>query len=239
MGVSMDLDFSFILVTLKAALGAVPLTLRLSLSSFALSLVIGSFFAIIRVYRVRFAARLLQIFVDVIKAVPEILILLILYYAILDGISYVGEKFSLGISSRDVSVNTVAIIVLTFFGSVIISETIRGSFLSIGKGQYEGAYSVGLSSWQALRRIILPQVIPTAVPILCNNMIIFIKASSVMYFISVMDILNAALVPATMNYRYLEAYISAALVYWAISLIIEQAAKLLEKRLSRFRRELA
>jgi L-cystine transport system permease protein len=98
---------------------------------------------------------------------------------------------------------------------------------------------VGLSTWQTLRRIILPQVIPVAVPVLCNNVIVFIKGSSVMYFISVMDILNAAMIPATANYKYLEAYIAAALIYWGICLIIAQAAKLLEHKLSRFRRELA
>jgi L-cystine transport system ATP-binding protein len=143
----------------------------------------------------------LKFCINILKAVPGILILYILYFLIVDGFNLFAGALGLGLSSKNISVNTIAIFVLSFTGSVTVSETIRGSFMSVDQGQYEGSYSVGLTGWQTLRRIILLQVIPVAVPVLCNNLIVFVKTSSIMYFISVMDILNASMIPATANYN--------------------------------------
>jgi L-cystine transport system permease protein len=182
----------------------------------------------------RFFAPFLKVYINILKAIPSILILYILYFTLTDGYRILAGV--LGLKSGVISVNVIAVCALSFTGSVTVSETIRGSFMSVDRGQYEAAYSVGLSFWQTLRRIILPQVIPAAVPVLCNNLIFFIQSSSLMYFISVMDILNACLMTATANYRFLEAYIGAALIYWGICAAIAQVSKGLEIQLNRFRR---
>jgi L-cystine transport system permease protein len=232
----MGFDIHFMLATVKVGLAAAPLTIRLSLTAFAISLVFGTIIAIIRVYNVKFVAAALKFCINILMAIPGILTLYILYFSIIDGFNFWAGVLHLNASSKDLNVNDIAIFVLSFTGSVIVSETIRGSFLSIDRGQYEGAYSVGLTGWQTLRRIILPQVIPVAVPVLCNNLISFVKMSSLMFYIAVMDILNSTMIPATANYKFLEAYIAAALIYWGICLIIEQISKLLERYFSRFRR---
>jgi L-cystine transport system permease protein len=224
------------LETLKAGLGAAPYTARLALTAFVISLFFGGAIAVARVYNVRYIAPALKQYINIIKAVPGVLILYILYFIIVDGANALSEILGLGISSKDIGLSAIAVAVLAFTGSVTVSETIRGAFLSVGPGQYEGAYSVGLTGRQTLYRIILPQVIPVALPVLCNNLIVFVKTSSIMYLISVVDILNASMGPATVNYRFLESYISAALIYWGICVIIEQASKLLERKLSVFRR---
>jgi len=90
-----------------------------------------------------------------------------------------------------------------------------------------------------LRRIVIPQADPVAVPVLCNNLIGLVKASSIMYLITVRDILNGTLITASSNYRYLDAYIAAALVYWGLILIIELLSRILEKRMGRFRMNVA
>jgi len=77
------------------------------------------------------------------------------------------------------------------------------------------------------------------VPVLCNNLIGLVKASSIMYLITVRDILNGTLITASSNYRYLDAYIAAALVYWGLILIIELLSRILEKRMGRFRMNVA
>lgn len=232
----MGFDINFMLSAIKIGLAAAPLTARLAFTSFVISLFFGTGIAIIRVYNVRFFAGALKFCINILKAIPGILTLYILYFLIVDGFNLFAALLHFKASSKDISVNAIAIIVLSFTGSVTVSETIRGSFLSVDRGQYEGAYSVGLTGWQTLHRIILPQVIPVAVPVLCNNLIVFVKTSSIMFYISVMDILNATMIPATANYKFLEAYIAAALIYWGICLIIEQVSKLLERYFSRFRR---
>ena len=232
----MNFDLRFMMTALKAGLEAAPLTARIALTAFSISLFFGTVIAVIRIYRVPFLADFFKYSITIFKAVPGILTLYIIYFIIVAGVNFIAAVLGLAMSSKDISVNIIAVFALSFTGSITVSETIRGSFLSVDRGQYEGAYSVGLSVWQTLRRIILPQVIPAAVPVLCNNLIFFVKSSSILFYISVMDILNAAMIPATANYKFLEAYVAAALIYWGICVIIERVSKLLERYFNRYRR---
>lgn len=232
----MNFTFSALVNSLQSGLSAAPLTLSISLISFCISLLFGSMIASCRVYRLPFFGAFFKIYVDIIKAIPGILIIYIMYFSITDGFNVFAAAFRLNASSKNISMNVIAVISLSFMGSVSVSETLRGALLSIPQNQYEAGYSCGLTFAQVFRRVILPQLIPTALPVLCNNIIIFIKLSSILYFISVIDILNASMIPATENYRYLEAYIAAALLYWAIGIIIEKFSKLLEKIMSRYKK---
>jgi L-cystine transport system permease protein len=233
----MGLSFGFMWICLKAGLRALPVTAYMTVISFSLSLTFGSGIAIIRINRIRFFSSFFKIWIDIIKAIPGILILYIIYFSVTDGFNLVAGALNLNVTSKIIHVNLIAIIVLTFSGSVTVSETIRGAFMSVNSGQYDGAYSIGLTYGQTLKRVILPQAIPVAIPVLCNNLIVFIKQSSLMFFISVIDVLNASLNQATANYRYLDAYIAAALIYWAVSVLIGRTSKVLEWRLNRFRKE--
>ncbi|WP_062326957.1 amino acid ABC transporter permease [Treponema endosymbiont of Eucomonympha sp.] len=231
----MGFDLSFMTVALKAGISAVPLTTALSGGAFAVSFLCGTVFALVRLNNVPYLSKLLQIYITVIKAVPAILLLYIVYFLIVDGFNAFSEALRLNVTSKNISMNVIAVIALSLNGTVTVSETIRGAFLSVPRGQYEGAYSVGLTGYQTLKRVVLPQMIPVAVPVLCNNLIVFIKMSALLYYISVTDILNAAQIPATINYKFLESYVAAALIYWAICVAIEKLSKLLERKLSRYR----
>jgi len=187
---------------------------------------VGTIIAMIRIFRVKYLAQLFKIVIDTLKAIPLILILYILFFAMTD-------------SFKNINMIIVAITTLSVFAMVIISETIRGAFMSIDSNQYEAGYSVGMTTVQTLRRIVIPQAVPVAVPVLCNNLIGLVKASSIMYLITVRDILNGTLITASSNYRYLDAYIAAALVYWGLILIIELLSRILEKRMGRFRMNVA
>jgi L-cystine transport system permease protein len=220
----------------KMGLKALPVTLYITLTAFVFSLFLGSVIAAIRINKVRFLASFLKTWIDIVKAIPGVLVLYILYFSITEGFNMLSRKFNWGVNSTVIHVNVIAIIVLTFSGSAIVSETIRGAFMSIDGGQYDGAYSIGLSYFQTLKRVVLPQVIPVAAPVLCNNLIFFVKQSSLMFFISVLDVLNASLIPANANYNYLDAYIVAALIYWGICVLIGRSSKFLEQRMNRFRR---
>lgn len=232
----MNFGLEYLLESLKSGLRAAPLTLGISFLSFLFSLILGTFIASCRVYSSLSLGRFFKTAVDIVKAIPGILIIYIVYFSITDGYNALAAALNWGTSSKNISMNVIAVTALTIIGSAAVSETIRGALLSVPKGQYEAGYSCGLTFTQVFRRVILPQVIPAAIPVLCNNIIIFIKLSSILYFISVTDILNATMIPATYNYRFLEAYVAAALLYWLIGAVIEQSSKLLEKVFSRYKR---
>jgi L-cystine transport system permease protein len=172
-----------------------------------------------------------------VKAIPGILIIYIVYFSVTDGFNALAQAFHLNAGSKNISMNVIAVMAMSFMGGAFVSETIRGALLSIPQSQYEAGYACGLSFTQIFRRVVLPQLIPAAIPVLCNNIIVFIKLSSILYFISIIDILNASMIPATENYRYLEAYTAAALLYWGAGFAVEKASKLLEKGVSRYKKQ--
>ena len=218
----MGLNFEFIGVAAKAGIACIPTTLLLALVPFIVGTIAGTVIAMVRIFRVKFLAQLFKTVIDTLKAIPLILVLYILFFIMTDIVKNINMIF-------------VAITALSIFGTVIISETVRGAFMSIDNSQYEAGYSIGLTTVQTLKRIIIPQATPVAVPVLCNNLIGLVKASSIMYLIAVKDILNGSLITASSNYRYLDAYIAAAIVYWVLILTIEQFSRILEKRMGRFR----
>lgn len=228
----MGFDISFMFVALKASIKYVPVTLIIAFSSLIIGGIIGTLIALTRVFNIRILSRISQVFVVVIKGIPVVLLLLIFYFAIVQGFDGTAEKLNWTIRSKDIPLIYVAIVALSIFASANISEAIRGALLSIDRGQYEAGYSVGLTTTQTLRRIIFPQMLPVAVPMLCSGLIGLIKGSSLVFMISVTDLMNAALITATSNYKFLEAYVAAAIVYWGICIIIERISFVLEKRLS-------
>jgi ABC-type amino acid transport system permease subunit len=109
----------------------------------------------------------------------------------------------------------------------------------VGPGQIEAAQSIGMTTPLIYRRVILPQALPVAVPILGNTFIGQIKGAALVSMIGVKDIVTQVKIEANANYRYLEAYIAAALVYWVICLGIEQGVRLLNRLVRSYTKEAA
>jgi L-cystine transport system permease protein len=235
--VGLNFDVKFMFSAMKESIKYTPVTLLLAFVPFGVGVVLGTFIAMARLYRIKVIGRLLQIFVVVIKGIPVVLQILIIYFLVIQAFDGFAEKLHWAIRAKDINLIYIALVALGVFGTASISEAIRGSLISVNQGQYEAAYSVGMTRTQTMRRVILPQALPVAVPVLCSSLIGLVKGSSLVFMISVTDLMNAALIPANINYKYLEAYVAAAVVYWVINSSIEKIAYILEKRLSVYRGE--
>ncbi|MBP2652173.1 MAG: tcyM [Firmicutes bacterium] len=233
----MNFDVYFMLSALQESLKYTWVTLLLAIVPFFFGILFGTVIAIIRFYRVKVLGELLQLFVVIIKGTPGMVMLLIVYFALIQGFDTISQTFHLAVKSKDINLIYIAFAALTLTATAAISETMRGALTAVATGQYEASYSVGLTKRQTLRRIILPQALPVAIPVLCSNLIGLIKGSSLVFMISVTDLMNAALIPANTNYKYLEAYIAAALVYWVLNVVVENIFFWLEQHLSTYKRE--
>lgn len=111
------------------------------------------------------------------------------------------------------------------------SETIRAAILSVDKNEIEAAMSVGMTSFQIMRRVTLPQALVVALPNIGNSIISLLKNTSLAFTVSVVDIMGAAKIASGRNLRFFEVYIAAALVYWAVCLIIEFVSKQIEQKI--------
>ena len=131
--------------------------------------------------------------------------------------------------SIDMSKNATAIVTLTLYAAAFLCEIVRGAFNSVDMRQMEAAHALGMTKPQAYFRIIIPQAIIVALPNYFNFFLALLKGSSVVFTISVVDIMAAAKLQAEYGYRYIEAYTLVGFFYIVLSLGFSWLFKKIEK----------
>jgi L-cystine transport system permease protein len=192
--------------------------------------------ALIRVYKVPVIDKILAIFVTVYQGIPIVVALLVYNLLFMLEFNKLANYLRLSKTVKDVDNIWVGIFALTLTTICSMSEVIRGALLSIDKGQDEAAYSVGLTKVQTIRRIIVPQMIPVAIPMMINNIVGLIKASSVVMAIGITEIVAGSIAPCSRTYSFFEGYAAAALIYWAFTVVIEYLAGRLRRHTGKFKR---
>lgn len=221
----MDVDVRFLLHTVVAASKAIPRSLGIAFAAIVIGLILGFPIALVRFYRVRALAAFFKLAVTVVKGLPVIL----LYLAF----------FTIMAVRPGVPAELAAIMAISIGATVAISENFRGALESVEKSQFDAAASIGHSPAEAFIRIIAPQLLPAALPVMSGVVIQTIKAVPVAVIIGVSDILNTAISEAVINYRYLEAYFAAAIIFWGIFAVVEQLFAWIEKHFQKKMRKAA
>ena len=192
-------------------------TLAVTLVSLPLGLIIGLIFAILHVYGGKVLTRILTLYSTVMRGIPQIVLLFILYF-IMSGTINLSPFWAGSIS-------------LGFVSSAYQMEIIRGAILSVSGDQMMAARAIGMSREQAITNIILPQTLRLAIPPWSNEAAIVIKDSSLVYALGVPEILRRAqLISASTGEPFL-AYITAALIYFMLVFITSRGLAQLEKRM--------
>ncbi len=110
-----------------------------------------------------------------------------------------------------------------------MSETIRGAFNAVDKGQIEACMSIGMTRIQTMRRIILPQSMAVALPSLLNSLVDLIKGTSLAFVIGVPELMAIASYEGSKSFKYFEIYVIVAVIYWCLSIILTRLQSLAEK----------
>ena len=116
-----------------------------------------------------------------------------------------------------------------------IAETTRGAILSVDKLQQDAGLSVGLTLWQTMLYVQLPQALRVAIPSFGNTFIGIIQGTALTFMLGLNDLMGLGKMKAAVNYKFFEIYLAVGLIYWAITLIIGQANKYLENHYSKGR----
>ena len=162
--------------------------------------------------------------------------LLVAYYGVPILLRGMNEGLGTRFSVNGIPAAAFAVFALSLNSGAFMSETIRGAMLAVDAGQLEACYSVNLSTWQALRRILLPQAFTNALPALGNSFISLLKETSLVFNISVIEMMAQAKITGSRSYRFFEVYIVVALIYWAVCFLMERGIALLEKRIRVYER---
>ena len=196
-------------------------TIPLTLLSFAFGLALGLGTALLRLFGPRPLALFAQFYVWVFRGTPLLVQLFVIFYG-LPSVGIYLDAFPAALIGFTLNVGA--------YGSEIIRATIN----AVPRGQWEAAYSIGMSWRQALSRTILPQAAKIAVPPLSNTFISLVKDTSLAAAITVPELFQAAQRIVATTYEPLVLYILAALVYLALSSVLSRLQAWLEARYGRY-----
>lgn len=203
---------------LKATVTA---TIPLTVISFVLGLVVALVIALMRLSSMPVVSGLARAYVSLIRGTPLLLQLFIIYY----GLPALGVRFD---------PFPAAILAFTLNVGGYAAEVIRSAILSVPKGQWEAASTVGMSYVTTLRRVILPQATRTAIPPLSNTLISLVKDTSLASTIQVTELLRVAQEVAAPTYQFFALYGVAAIYYWVVCLALSAGQTRLEARENRY-----
>lgn len=195
-------------------------TIPLSLASFAIGLVIALLMALLRLSPNVVLSGLARFYISIIRGTPLLVQLFVIFYG-LPAVGLTIDPFPAAIIAFALNVGGYA------------AEVIRAAILSVPRGQWEAAHTVGLSRAKTLSRIILPQAARVSVPPLSNTFISLVKDSSLASLILVSELFRQAQNIAAFSYEFMAVYLEAALIYWLFCLVLSFAQNALEKRLDR------
>ncbi|EAL5963972.1 amino acid ABC transporter permease [Campylobacter jejuni] len=224
-------DFNYFIECFFLILPGIPITFFIAFLSFFLGCVIGLFFALIRIHNIFILSNLCTLFVSFFRGTP-LLVQLVMFYNAIPQLMQMYELTFL----NSIEPIYYALLAFTLYAIAYLTEIFRSALLAVDKGQIEAAYSVGMTYYQALIRIILPQAFMITLPNLLNFFIIQIKNTSLASIITVHDIMGLSEIELGRNSRYLEVYMMAALVYWFLCFSLENIFLYLETYFSKFRR---
>ncbi|MED1418738.1 amino acid ABC transporter permease [Bacillus smithii] len=228
----MVIDIPFIWTALKEIIKALPLTLMLTVIPLIVGFFIGLVVALIRVYEVKGLSAVANGYVSFLRGTPIIMHIMLIYFGLPMLLQAAAPK--LAISSIPVSVFVLT--ALSLSAGAYLSEVIRSGIISIPKGQAEAAYSVGMSTFQMMVRIILPQALSQSIPNFTNIFIGFLHTTSIAFIVSEKELTGAAKIVASNNLKFLEAYIAAGIIYWVVTILVESISLLLEKKATSYAR---
>jgi len=220
-------------------------TIMTTISAYFIALIVGIVTGLGRISRNVVFKNLATFYVEVVRGIPMLVLIffiaLVLVPAVTSSLNAMGERLSavglggLGaffssVTNKVVPMQLRAVIALSVTYGAFSAEIFRAGIQSIHKGQMEAARSQGMTYGQAMRYIILPQAIRNVLPALGNDFISMLKDSSLVSVLAVRDITQVAKLYAGQTFRYPEAYLTLAVLYLSMTMLLSLGVKALEKR---------
>lgn len=214
----------------KLLLDAMGQTLIMAFYSLIFASIIGLIFGMLSVLKSKVCNVIAQVFVDIIRGVPMIVLAFFVFF----GIPYALKNFLH--STFTFTALQAGIICLSLNCGAYMSEIIRAGIQSVDIGQMEAARSLGIPYWKAMQKVVLPQAIRTMIPSIINQFIITLKDTSILSVIGFPELVNAAQNVIAINFKSFQVWFLVGLMYLIVITILSKIAKALERRMNRGRK---
>lgn len=201
----------------KLLLSGIGVTIKVSLLAVVIGILIGMLIAMCNLSKRKLLRAVGGIYTDVIRGTPSVTQLMIIYFVIFATVNlnkWIIAAIAFGINS-----------------SAYVSEIIRGGILSVDHGQTEAGRSLGLSAFQTMTRIVIPQAVKNIFPSLCNEFIVLIKETAIVGYVGLMDIQKAGDFIKSATFIAFMPLIGTAVIYYVLIKILTLALRRVEKSL--------
>lgn len=226
-----NFDPSYVLAHYGFVLAGLPITIFISFVSILIAAVLALFGAVARLSNNSIALGISGFYVSIFRGTP----LLVQIFIIYNGLPQIGNALTAkGFAFGHVlilSAMASGILALSLNYGAYMTEIFRAGIQSISGGQREAAESIGMSRWQILRRVILPQAVRVIIPDIGNQFIAMQKDSSLVYYMGVWEMTYRANRFARQDSKFMEMFVTAAIFYWLLTIISSWLEGMLEKRL--------
>lgn len=195
---------------------SLPVTLEITVISALLGLLLGFLLALAKIRKIPLLSQFATVYISFMRGTPLLVQIFLSYYGIPMVLRIINYQ-----TGSNYSISAIPAIAFAF----------------VAFSMNEAAQSLGMTEWQTMRRVVLPQAMVVAIPNLGNSLISLVKSTSLAYTIGVIDLTGRAKILAGNNLRFFETYIGLALVYWIICVLIEFLVHALERRFNYLDRE--
>ncbi len=156
-------------------------------------------------------------YIEVFRGTPMMIQAAVIYYGIFMGV--------------DLNIDIAALLIVSVNTGAYMAEIIRGGIISVDKGQTEGAHSIGMTHWQTMTSVVMPQAIRNIMPSIGNEFVVNIKDTSVLNAIGVAELYFQSRSAAGTYYMFFESYLIAAVIYFILTFTVTRILRYLEKRM--------
>jgi len=215
------LGLATVIEWLPFLLGGAARTLQVVVMALALGIVCGLAGGLARLSRNRAVRALATAYVSVVRGTPFVVQLFIIYYGI--------PQLGIPVTALLAAVGTLGV-----YSGAYQTEIVRGAIQSVDAGQFEAAKALGLSRWQAMRRVVLPQALLRMLPPLGNEFIALTKNSALVSLVTVRELFLSAQMVISSTFQDFAIFLTIGAMYYAMTSVVGGVTSLLERRLSVF-----
>src|SRR4051794_36701769 len=209
-------------------LDGMTFTLMLTALATAGGVVIGTLIAMMRLGGLPVLPWMAAGYVNVIRSLPLVLVIFWFYFLV----PYIGQWVTGASRPVQVGAFTSSLVTFTLFEAAYFAEIMRAGIQSIPNGQVAAGYALGLTYWQVMANVVLPQAFRNMIPVLLTQTIILFQDTSLVYVLSITDFLGAASKVAQRDGRLVEMYLFAAAVYFVMSFAASTLVRRLQARIA-------
>ncbi len=216
-------DTVYLLAALPRLLQFMLLTMTIAVLSMLFGLVLGLLLETAIRRKAFLLSAFSKVYISFFRATPLLVQLFILYYGVPQVIPAFGKINAYWATVIGISLNCAA----------YLAENIRAAIRSIDYGQWEACQSIGMTRWQSMRRVILPQALRIALPSFGNQFVTVVKETSLGFTLGLTETMAQAKLMAADSYKFLESFLAAAILYWLAAIVYGYIQSAMEKRFNR------